>query len=241
VVRTRFADGRGGIWRRMSRDFIPRDARKTQNPIMHLFEALLALSEVPGREAVLGDAGEVAEFVLGRLVRGADGVLPEYYDENWRELPADGGGWVSIGHQFEWAFLLSRAVEKGLSEDLLAPAETMLANGMRLGYDRTEGGTFSSAAPDGRLLSRRKGWWEQSEMVRALLHFAVRRGRGDLRDPLLKSVELIRERFIDPEFGGWYPGVGPGCDPDAQNKGGPYKLDYHNVAMCAEALRLTGY
>jgi mannose-6-phosphate isomerase len=239
LYRQKFADGRGGFWRKMTRDFRPRDERKTQNPTMHLFEALLDLGDLPGCESVHADARAVADFVLGRLVRDSDGVLPEFYDEEWRELPADRGGWLSIGHQFEWAFLLSRAAERGLGDDLLVPAARMLEGGMRLGYDPREGGTFCDAAPDGTLLSRTKSWWEQCEMVRALLHFAALRGRDDLGEPLAKSVALIRERFIDAEHGGWYPAIGPGCDPDAQHKGGTFKLDYHNAGMCAEAIRLA--
>ncbi|MHC4917425.1 MAG: AGE family epimerase/isomerase, partial [Planctomycetota bacterium] len=180
VIRTRFADGRGGIWRRTSRDFVPRDDHKTQNPIMHLFEALLALGDVPGHERAHRDALGVARFVLDRLVRPDEGVLPEFYDEDWRELPADRRGWISIGHQFEWAYLLSSAAERGLGDDLLEPAGRLLDSGLRLGLDIDGGGTFCDAAPDGTLLSRRKGWWEQCEMIRALLHFAALRGRGDL-------------------------------------------------------------
>ncbi len=206
---------------------------------MHLFEAMLALGDVPGRERARADALDVAEFVVGRLIRPGDGSLPELYDEEWNELPADRRGWINIGHQFEWAYLLSAAAERGLGDGLLEPAGRLLSAGLRLGLDAEEGGTFCDAAPDGSLLSRRKGWWEQCEMIRALLHFAALRGRQDLLEPAVKAVRFVRERFLDAEFGGWFAKVGPDCDPDAQDKGGPFKVDYHNVGMCAEAVRLA--
>jgi len=232
LIRTRFSDGRGGIWQRMSRDFVPRDEHKSQNPIMHLFEALLALAAVPGHQEALRDAEDVAGFVLRRLLR-VDGSLPEFYDQDWRELPADRRGRIDIGHQFEWAFLLSRAAELGLDRNLLEPSRQLLATGMKLGFDAEAGGIFNAAAPDGSLLVGRKGWWQQCEAIRALMHHSIVRCREDLREPLRKSLEFFRTRFHDAVKGGWFP-----APEGARHKGGPHKVDYHVVAMCEEALRL---
>ncbi len=240
VIQDRFADGRGGIYRHMNRDFTPRDEPRSQNPIMHLFEALLALGDVPGRERAHKDAEKLAGFVLDRLLRKSDGILPEVYDAEWRALSAESGGRIDVGHQFEWAYLLSSAVERGLPAEWLAIAEKLLDTGLRLGYDPDEGGIFSPATPEGQVTASRKGWWEQCELVRALMHFAVLRGRENLWEPLLQTVKLLRERFLDPEHGGWYPEAGPGLDPEGLAKGGPFKVDYHNVGMCAEAIRLAG-
>jgi mannose-6-phosphate isomerase len=242
ILTDRFADTHGGMVRRMSRDFRPMDDRRSQNPLMHLFEALLAAGEtVP---AMYRNAERLAEFVIGRLVKTEDGRvrLPEWYSLDWEELPADAGGTVDVGHQLEWAWLLSNAVERGLPASYLDVATGLLAFGLDAGYDRRHGGLLSPAQPDGKLIEgrSRKGWWEQCELVRALLHHAALRGRDDLREPLEQSVRFIRERFVDHEYGGWLPaenrGDGP---PQPQRKGDPYKVDYHVVGMCAEAVRLA--
>ncbi len=239
VIQERFADGRGGIYRHMDREFAPRDEPRSQNPIMHLFEALLALGDAPGQEAAHRDAQALGGFVLGRLLRKADGILPEVYDEEWRELSTENGGRIDVGHQFEWAFLLSSAVERGLPAEWLEIAEKLLDNGLRLGYDPDEGGIFSPATSEGQVTAGRKSWWPQCELVRTLMHFAVLRRRGDLWEPLAQTVRLLRERFLDPAYGGWYPEAGPGLDPEQLHKGSPFKVDYHNVGMCAEAIRLA--
>ncbi len=235
LLRTRFSDGRGGIWRKMSREFLPQDQQKSQNPIMHLFEALLALGSVPGFEAHLSDAEEVARFVLQRLSHKTDGRLPELFDQDWHALPAERRGYIDIGHQFEWAFLLSRAVELGMSHEFLGHAHRLLTAGMQLGFDAEEGGAFNAATPDGSLLKRRKGWWQQCELIRALMHHLVVRDRDDLREPLQKSLVFFRSRFHDDATGGWFPNA-----DGSGNKGGPFKVDYHVVAMCDEAIRLAG-
>ena len=248
----RFRDGCGGLASRMSRDWRDLDARRSQNPVMHAFEALLAASAVKGLAGLLdatagtsfaGPASRAAErvarFVFDRLA-GADGALPEIFTMDWRPLPADEGGWINIGHQFEWAFLLSRAVEAGLPASYLTHAEELIEQGLRLGFDAAHGGIFTAATPSGEVKPARKGWWEQCEAIRALLHFAVRRGRDDLREPLERTLAFVKRSFIDAEHGGWFAQAEADGRPLPSRKGGPFKLDYHQVAMCAEAIRLEG-
>ncbi len=233
VLKSRFRDEHGGFARGMSRDFSRADELKSQNPVMHLFEALLALGDLEGARHVHEEARKVAAFVLGRLAREGDGVLPEAYSNDWKELPADRGGRIDVGHQFEWSFLLSSAVERGLPEEFLAQAERLLDNGLRLGFDAEEGGVFSPASPEGKLVRAKKGWWEQCEAARAMMHFLVLRGRGGLREPFTRTVEFFKRHFVDEEYGGWYS-----APPASLGKGSVWKLDYHVVGMCMEAMRL---
>ncbi|MFQ6048764.1 MAG: AGE family epimerase/isomerase, partial [Phycisphaerae bacterium] len=76
ILRQRFTDGHGGLIRTMTRQFEDRDCWRSQNPVMHLFEALLGLADLAGMSNMLTEANRVAGFVVGRLLR--DGrVLPE--------------------------------------------------------------------------------------------------------------------------------------------------------------------
>jgi mannose/cellobiose epimerase-like protein (N-acyl-D-glucosamine 2-epimerase family) len=240
VVSTRLMDRRGGLVRRMSREFATNlDAGvRSQNPVMHLFEALLALGDVPGHSDMYVEAERVADFVLSRLVCQDDGALPEVYDESWQELSGDSGGHVVIGHQFEWAYLLSAAVERGLPRSYLAYALDLLEYGLRVGYDCKEGGVWSTASPDGQITSREKGWWEQCEAARALIHFVLRRGRPGLQMPLHGTIDYVNGHLIDDEYGGWYAGEKALASGD-RSKGSHWKVDYHVVGMCVEAIRLA--
>ncbi|MFN8491299.1 MAG: AGE family epimerase/isomerase [Caldilineaceae bacterium] len=247
IFQTRFHDEYGGYRWRMTREFQPAEQIKSQNPIMHLFEALLALSDVKDTAYIRKDAEQVANFILTKLVRPSDRRLPEVYSPDWQELPAgpigpgpvSEGGRLDVGHAFEWSFLLSTAVERGLPAHYLDYATSFINYGMLLGYDAQAGGIYSPADPTGQLLSQRKGWWEQCEAARALMHFVVRRQRDDFRQPLAQTVAFIQKQFVDPVYGGWYMTLEPGGDPTNQDKGTEWKVDYHVVGMCMEGVRLA--
>lgn len=237
VMETSFRDRLGGYRWYLTNDF--RDAKdvRSQNPMMHLFEALLALSRVEGAEDfALAQAEELAEWIFTELFRPGEGCLPERYTLQWQPLEADPDGSVDVGHQFEWAYLLSRAVEAGLGQQYLQTAGRLLEYGLKHGLDATGGGIYSNASFDGTITHPAKSWWQQAEAARALLHHAVRRGRDDCRAPFDLMMEFIRGKMVDPEYGGWfqtYP-----ADERAMNKGSAWKVDYHVTGLCHEPVRL---
>jgi len=239
IMNTRFRDEYGGFSWRMNRKFEEIEEIKSQNPIMHTFEALLALGDLDGLRHIHRDAEAIAEFVINRLLRKRDGILPELYTHDWKELPAERGGRIDIGHAFEWAYLLSSAVERGLPERYLSYADHLLKYGLRIGYDPKNGGIYSPATPDGEILERRKGWWEQCEAIRALTHFAVVRKKENLWGPLEKTLDFVKRFYIDSEFGGWYISIGEDSRGRNESKGDEWKVDYHVVGMCMEAIRLS--
>ncbi len=232
TVEREFIDSCGGLYWHLSRDFRQEKREpRSQNPVMHLFEALLELGRVEA--AALEEARKLFLLVDSLLLR-RDGLLPEYFNEDWEELPAAEGGGLWVGHAFEWAFLLSRAVEFGLPDQLLRPARRLLGFGVCCGIDPDDGGVYSQVSPELVVSDARKGWWEQCEAIRALLHFVLQRGRRDLL-PTLEQVRGFADRcFVDHESGGWYMGLAD------RRKGSLWKLDYHVVGMGLEALRLTG-
>lgn len=191
---------------------------------------------------MLEQAQRTADFVLKRLLRKSDGLLPEWYSQSWDELPGDKGRLIDIGHAFEWAYLLSTSVERGLPSDYLTSATNFLEYGLRIGYDDVHGGIFRAASLDGRILSQTKRWWPQCEAIRALMHFAILRGHNALWTPLFKTIHFVQEHFVDDDYGGWYTFREPGASPQSQgastDKGGEWKVDYHVVGMCVEAMQL---
>ena len=242
ILSTHFKDEHGGLIPAMTRDFQDLGDVRSQNPVMHLFEALLALGDLEGMSHVLEEAQETADFVLKRLLRKGDGLLPEWYSQSWNELPGDQGRQIDIGHAFEWAYLLSTSVERGLPKGYLIRATNFLKYGLRIGYDGVHGGIFRTASSDGKVLSQTKRWWPQCEAIRALMHFAILRGHEALWTPLIKTIHFVQEHFIDDEYGGWYtfrePGIGLQSQYPGSDKGGEWKVDYHVVGMCVEAMRL---
>ena len=232
----------GGIKPRTDRAFTRIRGTNTQNPMMHLFEALLALHEATGSKEVLDDAGELAGFIYGRLYQAEGGYLPEMYDKDWKPLPVADGGYVDLGHQFEWAFLLSQGVEQGLPARYLDIAKGLLDYGMKVAYDREAGGIASAGDYDGKVIRPDKGWWQQCELLRALMRHASAHGRDGLWPAFAQSLEFAKAEFMDAEYGGWYGSATGGKTPPRRQarKGSNWKTGYHAVGMYREALRLTG-
>ncbi|KKL12980.1 hypothetical protein LCGC14_2530330, partial [marine sediment metagenome] len=241
VMKARFRDDLGGFRRRAGRDW--RDPQgNSQNPMMHLFEALLTLHDATGDETVLADAKELAEFIFTKLYRADGGYLPESYRPDWTPLGANEGGYVDLGHQFEWAYLLSWAVEKGFDKRYLDIATKLLDFGMTYGFDGEAGGIFGASAYDGTVRGRSKGWWQQAEHLRALMRHAGRHGRDDLWPAFDASLAFVKAHLMDAEHGGWYGSYDPAKPRGAaqMGKGTVWKTGYHTAGMYVEALKLTG-
>jgi mannose/cellobiose epimerase-like protein (N-acyl-D-glucosamine 2-epimerase family) len=221
-------DQHGLFKRETSRDFkVAGPGKNTQNPMMHLFEGLLALHDATNSKLVFEDARSFADNVLARLYR-EPGYIPELYDSEWKPIPVgppgqtepDGSpldvynayaaaaqtGHVEVGHQIEWAFFLSRAVEKGFPRKYLGPAERFVDYAMKVGYDRQTGGVFGYADYDGKptAASATTGW-QIAEFLKMLMNWAVLRNRQDLWAPFEKSLAAVKSGTQLP---GGYHGCG---------------------------------
>ncbi len=232
-------DAEGGYYQGVSEDLssYTEPTRRSQNPVMHLFEALLALEAAGGgaeaREAVDG----LWRFVGGRLLRDDD-LIPETFDVSWRPLADEDGGWINIGHQFEWAYLLAEAERMGHGGGLAAVGRRLLGRALEIGVAASDGGVLTRARMDTSIApedAAHRGWWEQCEASRALLRYGLGLGEPALLGPLAANIGCFRRRLIDPEYGGWYVEA----DPRDPYKGSEWKIDYHLVGLCMEAVRLA--
>lgn len=231
-------DQYGLFKRETSRDFkVVGPGKNTQGPMMHLFEALLALHEVTQSKAVFRDAETHANTVFTRLYE-KPGYIPELYDRDWKPIPAGapgqtepGGspldpynyyaaaaqtGHIEVGDQIEWAFFLSRAVEKGFPRKYLSSGERLLSFAMKVGYDRQNGGVFGYSDYDGKpTAASSTSGWQICELLKVLMHWAVRRDRQDLWEPFDRSLAAVKSA-------------------------GPLPGGYHGCGMYVEAIRLAG-
>lgn len=235
-MQRRFRDDQGGLVWHVTHDGRIRDEPRSQNPLMHTFEALLTLAPLDDSGVARRDALAIWHFLHARLL--GPGCLPEWYEADWTPTRDPQRALVEIGHAFEWAFLLSEAQPLYPDDDLLTPGRQFLAFGMRHGYDAAAGGIYSHVGYDGTLRQRRKGWWEQCEALRAIARYAARHGGDELVDPLRQSLTFVRRHYVDDTYGGWYtnpPGMG---GTPSLAKGHAYKLDYHVVNLCRELLAI---
>jgi mannobiose 2-epimerase len=208
AIQTGFLDGRGGLFNEAAADFKPRRGGRTQNPVMHMFEALLSLHQATGDKDVQAGARRLGDLVAYRLLQGqpesagGGACIPEWYDDAWRPLPTRAaGGYIDLGHQFEWCHLLTAGAD--ISPVYAQVAERVLAYALGAGYDDHDGGCGKRAFPDGGRADMSKGWWQQVECLHALVVTARASGRNDLWRRYEQTLDLVREQLIDAEQGDW--------------------------------------
>ena len=69
-IELNFFDPAGGLYSECQRDFKPIAGSRTQNPLMHMFEALLALREATGDKLADNGARRLGDFVVNQLIQG---------------------------------------------------------------------------------------------------------------------------------------------------------------------------
>ena len=167
--------------------------------------------------------------------------IPELFESKWQPLSARKGGYVSVGHQIEWAFLLSRAVKKGLPNRYLQAGHQLLDAALERGYDRRQGGIFPTHDYEGKV-SGDKISWGQNELLRVLMRYAGLHGRDDLWAPFQQSLDYVEDYFVDDIHEGWFRhpvARSTSRNDDRPAKGTAWKVDYHVTGMYMEGLRLT--
>lgn len=264
VIETHFLDPAhpGACRPGFSRDFTTPCGSNNSNDCLHYFEALLALFDVtagPTRERVAARIREAGAFQIERLIQPEDGhperaYLPAAFTADWQpsSIPYTArthheAAYATPGHAIELAYFLSRAVERGFDPAWLAASDRLLAfclahaidpqtGGMRR-YITDEAGRPLPADPERRYYL----WWPQGETMRALLHFAIVRGRDDLIEPFQRIQRLVNDRLTDHEYGGWvrWLDAEAGLAPVGFDKGDYSRINYHFTMLYVEVLRLA--
>jgi mannobiose 2-epimerase len=230
-------DADGGFRQEAARDFSGNGGLRSQNPVMHLFEALLALLDASDDAAVREDARKLGNFVLYKLLVGQSSggaYIPEWYDTHWQPLASkEDGAYIDFGHQFEWSHLLRSAERRGLPPLYGDVADRLLKYAVANGYDDSDGGIFNRAFPDGSV-DRYKYWWQQAEGMRAFLAAGT---RPDMARRYRQTLELVDQEVLDQANGGWQWGDKRTCA--AGLCGTQQPEPYHLVGVDLAALALT--
>ncbi len=99
-----------------------------QNPHMHLLEACLNLSSVPGAGSRWRrHADEIVALAIAHFIDPRHGGLREFFAGDWSPAPDDSGRLIEPGHQFEWSWLLHQW-NNGPRDDRIAAAADRLCD-----------------------------------------------------------------------------------------------------------------
>lgn len=143
------------------------------NPHMHLLEAALAWMEVSEDPAWKDLADEIAHLALQRFSDPRTGALREQFGPDWAQLGPEVGPVVEPGHQFEWAWLLSRWC-RGMPGAAFSKAERLVEIGETYGVHR--GVAVMGLLDDFTVSDGSARLWGQTERLKASLYLA-RRGQ----------------------------------------------------------------
>lgn len=201
---------------------------KSQNTHLHLLESFTELYRIWPDPLLAERLDEVLSLFTNELYE-EPGFLHAHAHRDW--LPVHGQ--ISFGHDIEAAHLaLDAATALGRAGDpkVLSVAETLVDDALRRGWDEAGGGFLYGSHP----LDARKNWWVQAEGLLAL----ARLGR---HEELAQQWAWIRDRQIDPEFGGLFADLSLDGDlVGSDAKGSPWKDAYHEargLLFTAQALR----
>jgi mannobiose 2-epimerase len=206
---------------------------------LHMFEALMGLYEATKSEEVWYEISSELK-AIERLYDYELGYLPEGYDENWKGVGNPSG---NPGHLFEWASLLSHAVELGADPKFIQLGSRSLDLGLK-SYNEAVGG-LGGVSPSGQ--PAQMLWWPQCEVIKATANYAILHGRTELWPYFHKTLDFVKKEYFDPEYGGWFAAYVPGQPREAQGekafyKGsvdGPEWGSYHQTSMMYDLWRIS--
>lgn len=174
------------------------------NPHMHLLEASLAWREVEpgGIWDLLAD--EVAQLGLTRMM-DKNGAIREFYDANWSPVAGAAGRSVEPGHQFEWAWLLSRWAQLRGNVQAGKAARRLFEVGSK-GVDPKRGAAMDELDDEFQPVRPTARLWPQTERLKsALALMAVSEGeaRGHYRREALAAAKTLWRYLETPLPGLW--------------------------------------
>lgn len=165
------------------------------NAHMHLLEACLAW------EAAGGDAGwsiladRIAGLALSTFIDAEGGFLREYFDADWLPAPGDDGRLVEPGHQFEWAWLLTRWGRLRNDAEVLTAARDLYSSGRR-GVGERSRVVLDALNDDGSVRSSRSRLWPQTEWLKAALLLAETARDGERLALLEDAAAALRALWL---------------------------------------------
>jgi mannose/cellobiose epimerase-like protein (N-acyl-D-glucosamine 2-epimerase family) len=215
---------------------LPAALPRQQNPHMHLMEAALVLAEVADDQRFLALADELATLFKTRLARFPEGVLPEFFDDDWRPVAGEKGRWIEPGHLFEWAWILAQHA-KVSGADHVSQVRALVAWAERHGVDPKTGFTVNGVRDDGVPIDAGTRTWPNTERIKGWLGLYELTGE-DPTTAVVEATNVLMDRIF---------GLAPaGAWIDAFNSEGlpsvatiPTSTLYHVFLAFSEVLRLA--
>lgn len=236
VLQRRFRRADGSYSDLMSRNFSDLAAdRRSQNPHMHLLEAVLSLATGSDATGHADCARNLLTLFEDHFLITADSVVLEHLDAGFQPH-REHGHRLEPGHHYEWAWLLDWATRTLGDARYRALGPAILENGLALGWDDAAGGVFDEVdRRSGAAIVPTKRIWPLLELIKALAVFPERASGPVTRGPaggtggatavtLEQATALLLERYLQPD-GRWIERFNADWTPADQSM--PSSSAYH--------------
>lgn len=206
----------------------PAGAAYQSNAHMHLLEAALAWEPLDPGGPWSAMADSIVALARMHFIDAQGGFLREFFGPDWRPAAGEAGRLVEPGHQFEWAWLLTRWGRLRGDPWAIDAARRLFATGER-GVDAGRGVAIDELDDALTPRSYRARLWPQTEWLKAALILAEEAEGGERQRLVESAVAAARglSLYLEPT-GLWHDkmGRGGGFEPEPA----PASSLYHIVA-----------
>ncbi|HZW17115.1 MAG TPA: AGE family epimerase/isomerase [Brevundimonas sp.] len=161
------------------------------NAHMHLLEACLAWEALEPDGVWTAMSDEIVGLARRHFIDPQDGFLREFFEADWSPASGEAGRLVEPGHQFEWAWLLTRWRRARADDRWTAGAARRLYEAGLRGVD-TRGVAIDELDDALMVRSARARLWPQTERLKAALILADQVPAGHAADAL-KGLQAYLE------------------------------------------------
>lgn len=169
------------------------------NAHMHLLEACMAWETIEPEGGWTDMADEIVALARRAFIDVKGGFLREFFDAEWARAAGEDGRLIEPGHQFEWAWLLTRWGRLRGDAWALEAAIRLYDIGAR-GVDQARGVAMDALNDDLSVRSDQARLWPQTERLKAALIMAETAGGGRrilLLDDARKAMAGL-QRYLEP-------------------------------------------
>ncbi len=213
---------------------------RRQNPHMHMFEAMLALTETGARADGLERADRLLGVVLAHCLDARSGLLAEFFEADFSLAAGAAGAITEPGHMAEWVWLLRKRAAMaplslpGTDIDTLCTKLLAHANGSA---DRATGLLIDEADRQGRPLKQTRRMWPQTELAKAHLAQSEAGVPGAAKQAAKVLSRLFSDYVLPAPRGAWLDQFDAQGQLISQRL--PASTFYHVFVACAEASRVA--
>ncbi|MCQ8877590.1 AGE family epimerase/isomerase [Pseudoalteromonas shioyasakiensis] len=207
---------------------------RRQNPHMHLFEAFLTLYKFTNNAKWLAKAGEIFCLFETCFVDHKQGVLFEYFSNDWKRLTGEKGNIIEPGHMMEWVWLL-RQYQKYTQAPVDKICDTFYHNALKFGLDPRNELLLDEINIETNTSSGTKRCWPMTEWLKASLAQAEYTRCTDynyLKDADFAAKGLLTHFIRSKEQGGYIDQLD--IDNHIINHSAPASTLYHLVMAGVE-------